>query len=70
MDRAVLGDGELEYTIQGVGEPVVLIHPGHLADWFMPLLDEPALADRYRLLAYHRVGCAGSSPIVGSTSFA
>ena len=36
----------------------------------MPLLDDPTLADRYRLLAYHRVGCAGSSPIVGSTSFA
>ncbi len=70
MDRAALDDIELEYVIQGTGEPVVLIHPGHLADWFMPLLDEPALADQYRLLAYHRIGCVGSSPIAGSTNFA
>jgi pimeloyl-ACP methyl ester carboxylesterase len=69
MDRADLDGIELEYVIQGTGEPVVLIHPGHFADWFMPLLDEPALADRYRLLAYHRVGCVGSSPIAGSTNF-
>jgi pimeloyl-ACP methyl ester carboxylesterase len=70
MDRAVLDGIELEYAIRGAGEPVVLIHAGHFADWFMPLLDEPALADRYRVLAYHRIGCAGSSPIAGSTSFA
>jgi pimeloyl-ACP methyl ester carboxylesterase len=70
MDRADLDGIELEYTLQGVGELVVLIHPGHFADWFMPLLEEPALTGRYRLLVYHRVGCAGSSPVMGSISFA
>jgi pimeloyl-ACP methyl ester carboxylesterase len=30
-----------------------------------PLLDEPALADRFRLLAYHRAGFGGSSSIDG-----
>jgi pimeloyl-ACP methyl ester carboxylesterase len=65
MDRAALEDVELEYEVRGAGEPIVLIHPGHFADWFMPLLDEPALTDYYRVLTYHRVGCAGSSHIAG-----
>lgn len=41
MDRAVLGDLELEFEMRGSGEPVVLIHAGHFADWFMPLFAEP-----------------------------
>jgi len=70
MNRAALGGVELEYEVQGTGEPVVLMHPGHFADWFTPLLDEPALTDHYRLLSYHRVGCAGSSHSAGPISFA
>jgi pimeloyl-ACP methyl ester carboxylesterase len=70
MDRAGLDGIELEYETQGSGEPVVLIHPGHFADWFTPLLNEPALTDRYRVVSYHRVGCAGSSHIAGPASFA
>jgi pimeloyl-ACP methyl ester carboxylesterase len=49
---------------------VVLIHPGHFADWFRPLLDQSALTERYRVLTYHRVGCAGSSRIAGPVSLA
>lgn len=70
MDRAALKGIELEYEIRGAGEPVVLIHPGHFADWFAPLLGEPALTEHYRVLSYHRVGCVGSSPIGGPVSFA
>lgn len=70
MDRATLDGIELEYEVRGSGEPVALIHPGHYADWFMPLMAEPVLADRYRLLTYHRVGCAGSSPVHGAVSLA
>ena len=70
MDRATLDGIELEYELRGTGEPVVLIHPGHFADWLMPLLDEPVLTGRYRVLSYHRVGCAGSSPVAGPVSFA
>jgi pimeloyl-ACP methyl ester carboxylesterase len=36
----------------------------------MPLMDEPALTDRYRVLTYDRVGCAGSSLIAGPLSLA
>lgn len=70
MDRAALEGVELEYEVREAGEPVVLIHPGHFADWFTPLLAEPALTEHYRVLTYHRVGCAGSSHIAGPVSFA
>jgi hypothetical protein len=70
MHRAALGGVELEYEVQGTGEPVVLMHPGHFADWFTPLLAEPALTEYYHLLSYHRVGCAGSSHSAGPISFA
>lgn len=68
MDRAVLGDVELEYAVRGDGEPVVLIHPGIFVDWFTSLLAEPVLASRYRLFHYHRVRCAGSSHVAGPVS--
>ena len=70
MNRAALENIELEYEIVGAAEPVVLIHPGHFADWFTPLLGEPALTDHYRVVRYHRVGCAGSSHLAGSVSVA
>jgi pimeloyl-ACP methyl ester carboxylesterase len=70
MKRAALDDVELEYALHGDGEPVMLIHPGIFTDWFTPLLQEPALISRYRLLHYHRVGCAGSSCVAGPVSLA
>jgi pimeloyl-ACP methyl ester carboxylesterase len=70
MNRAVLDGVELEYEIHGRGEPVVLVHPGIYADWLTPLLFESALNTRYRLLHYHRAGCAGSSRVAGPASLA
>jgi hypothetical protein len=35
---------------------VVLVHAGICAEWFKPLMEEPALADRYLLVRDHRVG--------------
>jgi pimeloyl-ACP methyl ester carboxylesterase len=70
MERAALEGIELEYEVRGAGEPVVLIHPGHFADWFAPVLAEPALTEHYRVLRYHRVGCAGSSHIASPVSLA
>lgn len=69
-ERAAVDGLELQYELRGSGEPVVLIHWGVGAAWAEPLLDEPALADRYRLLSYHRAGFAGSSPIAGPISMA
>lgn len=68
MNRAVLDGIELEYEVRGAGEPVVLVHAGVLAGWFKPLMDEPALSRRYRLVRYHRIGYAGSSRIAGPVS--
>src|SRR5438270_11018414 len=69
LERATLEGVELEYTVQGTGEPVLLIHAGVFADWFVPLLQEPRLAG-YRLIHYHRVGYAGSSRPAGAVSIA
>jgi pimeloyl-ACP methyl ester carboxylesterase len=70
MERGALDGLELEYELRGSGEPVVLIHWGLCAAWAEPLLDEPALADRYRLLRYHRAGFAGSDRFQGPVSMA
>jgi pimeloyl-ACP methyl ester carboxylesterase len=51
----------LEYEVRGAGEPVLLIHGSHVAHAFLPLMVEPALADRFRLIRYHRRGFAGSA---------
>jgi pimeloyl-ACP methyl ester carboxylesterase len=51
----------LEYVVAGTGEPVVFVHGAFIAGAFRPLLTEPALAGRYRLVLYHRRGYAGSS---------
>jgi pimeloyl-ACP methyl ester carboxylesterase len=60
MQRAQVDDVELEYEVVGAGEPVLFISPV-LADGFRPLLSEPALADRYQLISYHRRGWVGST---------
>ena len=70
MSRASLDGVELEYEVRGVGEPVVLVHAGVFPGWYKPLLNEPALANRYRVLTYNRVGYAGSSRVAGSVGIA
>ena len=61
MQHVNLDDVDLEYTVQGSGEPLVLIHGPILADAFSPLLAQPRIANTYRVIAYHRRGFAGSS---------
>jgi len=68
MLRVPVEDAHLAYEINGDGEPVVLIHAGVSAYWFKNLLAEPALANAYRLIRYHRVGYAGSDRIDGPVS--
>jgi pimeloyl-ACP methyl ester carboxylesterase len=70
MSRATLEGIELEYEVRGAGEPVVLVHAGVHALWFKPLLEEPSLTGRYRVISYHRVGYAGSSRVAGAVSLA
>jgi len=61
---------ELEYSLIGSGDPVVLIHAGVCADWFKPLLSERVLTDSFLVLSYHRVGYGRSSRLEGSVSIA
>lgn len=68
MERATVGGLELEYELRGSGDPVVLIHWGLGAAWAEPLMEQPALADRYRLLNYHRAGFARSDRVEGALS--
>jgi pimeloyl-ACP methyl ester carboxylesterase len=60
MDRAKVNGVELEYEVRGAGEPVLLIDM-LIADCFVPLLREPALADRFQLIRYHKRGWVGST---------
>jgi pimeloyl-ACP methyl ester carboxylesterase len=69
-NRASLDGTDLEYEVSGTGEPVVFIHGAFIADTFRPLLAEPSLAGRYRLILYHRRGYAGSSRASGPVSVA
>lgn len=70
MTLAKIDDVELEYDVRGSGEPVVLVHAGIFADWFKPLVEQPGLTSRYRVVTYHRVGYAGSSRSAGPVSIA
>ena len=69
MERATVGEIELEYELTGSGEPVLLIPPGPLAGAFAPLLSEQALVGRNRLIRYHRRGQSGSTPVTAPVSF-
>ena len=60
MVSVTLNGVTLEYEATGSGEPVLLISPV-LADGFVPLLSQPALADRHLLIRYHKRGWAGST---------
>ena len=53
-----VGDAELEYADIGAGEPVLLIHGGVFADWFVPVAADPALAS-YRVIRVRRAGYTG-----------
>jgi pimeloyl-ACP methyl ester carboxylesterase len=61
MQRVNLNGVDLEYAVQGSGEPLLLIHGSILADALSPLLTEPSIANNYRVISYHRRGFAGSS---------
>jgi pimeloyl-ACP methyl ester carboxylesterase len=60
METINVNGVQLEYEAIGDGEPVLLVSPV-LADGFVPLLSEPALAERYLLIRYHKRGWAGST---------
>lgn len=69
MNTAKVNGVELEYQSFGSGEPVLLISPV-LADGFVPLVAERVLADRCRLVVYHKRGWVGSTRTPGPVTVA
>jgi pimeloyl-ACP methyl ester carboxylesterase len=61
MELVDVGGVTLEYTVEGVGDPVVLVHAGVVADFFQPLVAPLAGPGRFRVVHYHRVGYGDSS---------
>lgn len=55
MERTEINGVALEVHDRGAGEPVVFVH-GAMGDECAAILTEPALANRYRLIHYHRRG--------------
>jgi pimeloyl-ACP methyl ester carboxylesterase len=65
MQRARVNGVELEYDVKGLGEPIVLLHGGLLADENTPLMSQTALTSRYQVINYHRRSFAGSQKVPG-----
>ena len=70
MDKTNVNGVDLEFEVQGIGEPVVLVHGSVLADGLAPLLQEPILAQHYRIVRYHRCGFGGSTHLTPPVSIA
>lgn len=71
IETCHIGSVELAYTDSGPGESgagatLLLIHAGALADWFVPLAAEPALAG-HRVIRLVRAGYTGSPAPAGLT---
>lgn len=61
MQRVSINGTELAIEAQGSGDPIVLMHPGIVADGLAPLLSETLLSERYQLVHYHRRGYGESA---------
>ena len=70
MKKIDLDGIALEYELRGEGEPVVFIHGALIADSFRPMLEDRALADRFRCITYYRRGYGESTHSSPSVSIA
>ena len=61
IKAVMVGDTELEYSVRGAGEPLLLVHAGVFADWFAPLAASPAL-DGFRIIRVRRAGYGSNAP--------
>src|SRR5512138_726131 len=62
MEHLQVDGAVIEYEVHGDGQPVLLIPLSIIGDGLgRPLLAEPEIASRYRLIHYHRRGYMGST---------
>jgi pimeloyl-ACP methyl ester carboxylesterase len=66
--RIEVNGTQLEVAVQGAGETVALIQTALVADELLPLAEQAALRDNYRVILYHRRGYAGSGPVTAPGS--
>src|SRR5262249_24488233 len=64
MERVQLNGADIEYDVRGSGAPVVFIHGAILSDGFVPVIEQPGIAENFQIVDYRRRGCAGSSRAV------
>ena len=67
--RLEVGGDVIEYEDRGAGEPILLVHGGVFADWFVPVLRSGAL-DGFRVVRLRRAGYAEGSEPTTPRSFA
>src|SRR3989304_10571804 len=67
MQRTEINGALLEIRERGSGEPVVFVHGG-MGDECAAVVKEPALADHYRVIDYHRRGWGNSERPEGPVS--
>jgi pimeloyl-ACP methyl ester carboxylesterase len=70
MQTANINGVNLQFEVQGLGEPVVLVHGSILADGLAPLLKAPLLTQHYRIIRYYRCGFDGSTRLTPPVSIA
>ena len=56
MQRVQLNGTDVEYDVRGSGEPVVFIHGAILSDGFVPVIEQPGIAESFRIVHYRRRG--------------
>lgn len=61
MERVSLGHSEIEFSERGKGEPLLLVHAGVFADWFLPMAASESL-DGFRIIRVRRAGYGPNAP--------
>src|SRR6516164_2260020 len=61
MKRVQLNGADIEYEVRGSGAPVVFIHGAILSDGFVPVIEQPGIAENFQIVHYRRRGYARSS---------
>ena len=61
IKTAMVAGTTIEYAEHGEGEPLLLVHAGVFADWFVPLAVSPAL-DGLRVIRVRRAGYGVNAP--------
>ena len=70
MDKITTPHSILEVTVEGAGEPVLLLHGAIMGETYRVMMREPALAGHFKLISVLRQGFGGSSHSDGPFSIA